>query len=40
MNAAKVEVSAVERERGSQVLPLLAKANGQTSEPAHGRANV
>lgn len=36
MNAAKVVVSEVERERGFQVLPLLRKANAQASEPAHG----
>jgi hypothetical protein len=40
MNPARVVASEIQNERGSQVLPLLRKADGQTNEPAHGHADI
>jgi hypothetical protein len=40
MDSHKVVVGEVQRERRFQVLPLLAKADGQTGKAPHGRANV
>ena len=39
MNPAEVVVSEVERERGFQVLPLLAETDCKTGKPSPGRAN-